>query len=119
VAFTKAALSAGVSNDTPRIVTPFCANAPASSRKLRPSAVQPGVIAFGKNHSTYVLPARSCDDTLAPLWSVSVQAGNGSPVLSSAAASAAGPWAGSRTGVSSRESKGRILHAPGQGGKPP
>src|SRR5262249_56173349 len=119
VAFTKAALSAGVSNDTTRIVTPLCSNAPAWSRKLRPSAVQPGVIAFGKNHNTYVLPARSCDDTLAPLWSVSVQAGNGSPVLSSAAASAAGPWARGRARIRSRERLGRFLRWPAHGQKPP
>jgi hypothetical protein len=52
----KALFSAGVSNDAPRMTAFFASYWAFRSRNPQPSAVQPGVSALGKNHSTIVLP---------------------------------------------------------------
>ena len=47
-----------------------------------PSIIQPGVLAFGKNHKTTFLPEKSVKDTKLPLASGKVKLGALSPDLS-------------------------------------
>src|SRR4026208_1687507 len=77
-----ALFSAGVSKDTPRITAPCPSESALRSRNPQPSAVQPGVSALGKNHSTTDLPLKSDSFTGLPLWSRPVKSGALSPGLS-------------------------------------
>ena len=54
--FANAAFSSAVSKLAPRTAAPFLSYSALRSRNPQPSAVQPGVSALGKNHSTTVFP---------------------------------------------------------------
>src|SRR5262249_18269381 len=70
-------------------------------------------MALGKNQSTYILPARSLDDIVAPVSAVSVHAGNGSPALSSAAVPTRGPSARNNASIDSSIRMGVLYGADG------
>jgi hypothetical protein len=60
-------LSSAESKEIPRMTAFFLSYSALRSRNPQPSAVQPGVSAFGKNHSTIALPLKSESFTVWPL----------------------------------------------------
>src|SRR5262245_27260079 len=93
-----AALSAGLSNEIPRTKTPAFSYSEWRSRNPQPSAVHPGVSAFGKNHRTRRFPRNSSRVRIFPVWSGSRNAGAGSPGFSTVRVSLGGLGGGVAAG---------------------
>jgi hypothetical protein len=70
-----------VSAEQPIICILFSSNFWNSSRNPWPSIIQPGVLAFGKNHKTTFLPLKSVKDTELPFAFGIVKLGAISPIF--------------------------------------
>src|SRR5205823_2358169 len=77
----KCLFASGLSNETPSTTTLAFAYSWLRSRKPHPSFVQPGVSAFGKNHSTRRLPRNSSSVRSLPFWSFARNDGAGAPTV--------------------------------------